>query len=276
VFPWLGGKAIAEITAQDVLEVMRRIESRGTLDTAHRAGGNCSQVFRYAIATGRATYNPVPDLRGALPSISKKHFPAILDPMKIGQLLRDIDSYQGQPSVRAALRLLPLLFVRPGELRAAKWSDIDLEKSEWRFVTSKTKTEHLVPLADQSVAILRELHAVTGDNRYDLVFPDLRPGRGISNGTLNMALRRLGCNTQEEQTSHGFRAVARTLLAEELGFDPLVIEHQLAHSVPDTLGTAYNRTRYLKQRRGMMQAWANYLDKLKVGAEVIPLRGTAA
>jgi integrase len=269
VFPWLGGKAIAEITAPDVLAVMRRIESRGTLDTAHRAGGECSQIFRYAIATGRATYNPVPDLRGALPPISKKHFPAITDPVRVGELLRAIDAFKGTYPVRAALALAPLVFTRPGDLRAARWADSDLGAGEWKYLVPKTKTEHLVPLARQAVGILEELHPLTGAGEY--VFPGRDPKQPISNATLNAALTRLGYDTKTEMTGHGFRAMARTLLAEELGFDPLVIEHQLAHAVPDALGQAYNRTRYLKQRKEMMQAWADYLDKLKIGAEVISL-----
>jgi integrase len=274
IFPWLGGKAIAEITAPDVLAVLRRIENRGTLDTAHRAGGNCSQVFRYAIATGRATHNPVPDLRGALPPISKRHFPALTDPMKVGELLRAIDSFRGTYSVRTALALALLVFVRPGELRKMRWADVSLEAEEWKYFITKTKTEHLVPLARQAVAILEELYPLTGHGEY--VFPGRDPKRPLSNSTLNAALVRMGYNTKEEFTLHGCRATARTMLAEQLGFDPQVVEHQLAHKVPDALGTAYNRTKFLAQRREMMQVWADYLDKLKAGADVIPLRGNAA
>jgi integrase len=166
-----------------------------------------------------------------------------------------------------------LVFVRPGELREAKWADVDLERAEWRYTVSKTKTEHLVPLATQAVAILRDLHPLTGHHEY--VFPGRDPKRPISNSTLNAALQRMGYDTQTEMTGHGFRAMARTLLAEELHFPPEVIEHQLAHRVPDALGTAYNRTKFLKERKAMMQAWADYLDRLQAGAEVIPLRGTA-
>ena len=196
VFPWLGGKAIAEITAPDVLSMMRRIESRGTLDTAHRAGGNVSQVFRFAIATGRATRNPVPDLRGALPSINKKHMAALTRPAEVGTLLRGIDAYQGQPEVVAALKLAPLVFVRIGELRTAKWADIDLEKAEWRYTVSKTRTEHLVPLARQAVAILKALHPISGHRGW--VSPGLVSGKPISNSTVNQALRRMGYDTQTE------------------------------------------------------------------------------
>jgi integrase len=192
---------------------------------------------------------------------------AILDPVKFGQLLRDIDRYTGQPSVCAALRLLPLLFCRPGELRAAKWADIDIERAEWKYVASKTRTEHLVPLARQAREILQDMHTKTGHDKSGFVFPGLTSGKSISDAALNSALRRIGYDTQEEQTSHGFRASARTLLAEELHFPPEVIEHQLAHRVPDILGTAYNRTKYLKERRAMMQSWADYLDKLKARIE---------
>jgi integrase len=256
-----------------VLAVLRRIESRGVIDTAHRAKEHISMVMRYAIATGRAEHDPCPDLRGALAHLASRHMAAITDPVKVGELLRAIASYPGTPAVRAALAIAPLVFVRPGELRAARWADIDLEKAEWRYVTSKTKTEHLVPLASQALAILRDLQPVTGAGEY--VFPNVRPGRPMSNMAINRALQTMGYDTKTEITGHGFRATARTLLAEELHFPPEVIEHQLAHRVPDTLGTAYNRTKFLKERKAMMQAWADYLDKLKVGAEVIPLRGIA-
>lgn len=274
VFPWLGGKAIAEITAPDVLATLRRIESRGTLDTAHRASGNCSQIFRYAIATGRAERDPVPDLRGALPPARGSNFASLTDPVKVAELLRAIDAFSGTFVVRSALLLAPLLFVRPGELRQAEWAGFDLDKAEWRYFVTKTKTEHMVPLAAQAVAILRELHALTGHGRY--VFPGRDPQKAMSEAAVNAALRRMGYDTKTEITGHGFRAMARTILAEELHHKPEVIEHQLAHKVPDALGTAYNRTKFLKERRVMMQEWAGYLDKLKAGAEVIPLHGITA
>jgi integrase len=274
VFPWLGGRPIAEITAPEVLTVLRRIEGRGTLDTAHRAGGNCSQVFRYAIATGRAERDPVPDLRGALPPARGGNFAAITEPAKVGELLRAIDAFSGTFVVKSALLLAPLLFVRPGELRRAEWAGFDLEKANWRYWVTKTKTEHSVPLATQAVAILRELHALTGHGRY--VFPGRDPQKAMSEAAVNAALRRMGYDTKTEITGHGFRAMARTILAEELHQKPEVIEHQLAHQVPDALGTAYNRTKFLKERRAMMQLWADYLDKLKAGADVIPLRGNTA
>jgi integrase len=274
VFPWLGGKPIAEITAPDVLAVLRRIEGRGTNDTAHRANGNISQVMRYAIATGRATRDPVPDLRGALPPLRHKNFAAITEPDKVGEMLRAFDAFQGTFVVKSALLLAPLVFVRPGELRTALWADVDMDKAEWRYQVSKTKTDHLVPLARQAVAILRDLYALTGHGRH--VFPGRDPQKPMSEAAVNAALRRMGYDTKAEITGHGFRAMARTILHEELHQKPEVIEHQLAHKVSDALGTAYNRTQFLKERRAMMQGWADYLDKLKVGADVIPLRGGTA
>ena len=275
VFPWIGNNPIAKITAPELLTVFRRIEQRGTLDTAHRAKGNCSQVFRYAIATGRAERDPCPDLRGALPSPQEKHFASITEPKAVGELLRAIDGFKGTFIVQCALRLAPMLFVRPGELRQAQWSEFDLDKAEWRYFVTKTKSDHLVPLSSQAVAILRELHALTGTSRF--VFPGAHSnGRAMSEAAINAALRRLGYDTRTEITGHGFRAMARTILHEELSFKPEVIEHQLAHKVPDALGTAYNRTKFIKERTTMMQTWADYLDKIKTGAEVIPLHGITA
>lgn len=274
VFPWLGGKAIAEITAPDVLAVLRRIEGRGTNDTAHRASGNISQVMRYAIATGRATRDPVPDLRGALPPLRHEDFASITEPAKVGELLRAFDAFRGTFVVKSALLLSPLVFVRPGELRKALWADVDMDKAEWRYLVTKTKTEHLVPLASQAVVTLEELHALTGHGRY--VFPGRDPQKCMSEAAVNAALRRMGYDTKTEITGHGFRAMARTILHEELHQKVEVIEHQLSHKVPDALGTAYNRTKFLKERKVMMQLWADYLDKLKAGAEVIPLHGSAA
>lgn len=272
VFPWIGGRPIAEITAQEVLDVLRRIEGRGTLDTAHRAHQNCSQVFRYAVATGRAGRDPTPDLRGALPAAKGGHFAAITEPTEVGALLRAIDGFKGTFIVQCALRLAPMLFVRPGELRQARWREFDLEKAEWKYQVTKTKTDHLVPLASQAVKILRELHALTGHTEF--VFPGARSnGRAMSDAAVNAALRRMGYDTQNEMTGHGFRAMARTVLHQEIGISPEIIEHQLAHRVPDTLGTAYNRTKFIKERRMMMQQWADYLDELKAGAKIIPLQG---
>ena len=274
-FPWIGSKPIAELTAPDILAVLRRIEGRGTIDTAHRVGQVCGQVFRYAVATGRATRDPTGDLRGALPTVKQEHFASITEPTAVGELLRAIEGFKGTFIVQCALKLAPMLFVRPGELRQARWQQIDLKNSEWKYLATKTKTEHLVPLASQAVAILRELNALTGHTAF--VFPGARSnGRAMSDAAVNAALRRMGYNTRTEITGHGFRAMARTILHEVLGIAPEVIEHQLAHRVPDALGTAYNRTKFLPERRKMMQTWADYLDKLKVGADVIPLHGNAA
>ncbi|MBS1196856.1 MAG: integrase family protein [Proteobacteria bacterium] len=275
IFPWLGGKPIAEITAPDILAALRRIESRGALDTAHRALQNCGQVFRYAVATGRVTRDPCGDLRGALPPARPGHFAAITEPLKIAELLRAIDDVPAGLVVKSALKLSPLLFVRPGELRTARWADINMEKAEWQYFVSKTKTDHLVPLSSQAIAILKELYPLTGQGEY--VFPGARSRNSPMSGmAVNVALRRAGYNTREEQTGHGFRAMARTILHQELGIAPEIIEHQLAHRVPDALGTAYNRTKFLKDRRVMMQTWADYLDKIKSGADVIQLNGEAA
>ncbi len=271
VFPWIGGMPVAEISAPAVLSVLRRIEGRGTLDTAHRAREDCSRVFRYAIATGRSERDPVPDLRGALPPAKGGNFAAITDPSAVSGLLRSIDAFEGTFVVQCALRLAPLLFVRPGELRQAEWANVDLETAEWRFIASKTKTDHLVPLSHQAVKIFRELHPLTGHLRF--VFPGgWDHHRAMSEAAVNAALRRMGYDTKTEITGHGFRAMARTILAEELHIKPEVIEHQLAHRVPDALGTAYNRTKFLKERKAMMQQWADYLDQLKGGAAVVSLR----
>lgn len=270
VFPWNGGRPIAELTAPEILATMRRIESRGTLETAHRVLQSVGQVMRYAVATGRAERDPTGDLRGALPPVRGEHFASITEPKDVGALLRAIDAFRGSLQVACALRLSPLLFVRPGELRRAKWADFDMEAGEWRYHVSKTKTEHIVPLAPQAVAILRELEPLSGHREH--VFPGREPSKPMSEAAINAALRRMGYDTKTEITGHGFRAMARTLLHEELGFAPEAIEHQLAHKVPDTLGAAYNRTKFLAERRRMMTAWADYLDKLKAGADVVELR----
>lgn len=281
IFPRIGSKPIAELTAPDVLMMARRIEHRGALETAHRAIGNCGQVCRYAVATGRLASDPTRDLRGALPPVKGTHFAAITEPKRAGELLRLIDSYSGTHVVRAALQLSPLLFVRPGELRRARWAEFDLDAAEWRYRVTKTDVDHIVPLATQAVAILRELYAYTGPRetsaagvplrRGDLLFPGLRDARRpMSENTINGALRNLGI-PQDEMSAHGFRAMARTLLDEVLGFRIDIIEHQLAHAVKDPNGRAYNRTAHLPARRRMMQAWADYLDRLRTGADVVEL-----
>jgi integrase len=269
VFPWMGSKPIGDIHAPEILTVLRRIEARGAGETAHRALSNCGQVFRYAVATGRANRDPSGDLRGALSRVKKSHFAAKTNPEDVAGILRAMDGYEGTLTVRCALRLAPLLFVRPGELRSAKWADVDLEEKEWRYIVTKTNTPHIVPLSRQAVKILREVHALTGDGQY--VFPSARSNtRPMSDNAILAALRRAGID-KEEMTGHGFRAVARTILDEVLGVRPDYIEHQLAHAVRDPNGRAYNRTAHLSERRKMMQQWADYLDKLKAGAKVIPI-----
>jgi integrase len=274
VFPWIGARPMADITAPELLAVLRRIEERGALETAHRTLQTCGQIFRYGMATGRTERDPAADLRGALPPIKGKHFSAITDPREIGALLRALWDYQGSFVIRCALRLAPLVFVRPGELRNAEWSELDLDRAEWYIPAGrmKMKEPHIVPLASQAVTILRELHALTGTGRY--VFPSPRTtSRPMSENGVLSALRRMGYG-KEEMTGHGFRAMARTVLDEVLGFRVDIIEHQLAHAVKDPNGRAYNRTTYLDERHRMMQAWADYLDGLRNGAGVIPLRRT--
>ena len=270
VFPWIGTMQPREVTPKVVLSVLERVVDRGAVDAAHRIKGAISMVMRRAIVRELAEYDPCPSLRGALPSVKTKHFAAISDPILLGDLMRAIDTYKGGHVTRAALKLAPLLFVRPGELRAARWADIDLDKGVWCFVGSKTGTAHIVPLARQAVAILRDLHPLTG--RGELVFPGEKPGKSISDGTINKALRSLGYDTQEVITGHGFRATARTMLAERLRMPADWIERQLNHKVPGSLGAAYDRTQFLDDRIPMMQAWADYLDERKRGADVIPLR----
>lgn len=267
IFPWLGERPIAQINAPELLRCVRRIETRGAIETAHRALQNCGQVIRYAVATGRAERDPTGDLRGALTPVKGRNFAAITDPDGVARLLRSFDGFKGSFVVLCALRLSPMVFVRPGELRKARWADIDLDAGEWRYHVTKTGTAHVVPLARQAVAVLREIQPLTGRGEY--VFAGRNPKMPMSENTVNAALRRLGYNTQKEMTGHGFRAMARTILHEELQVAPEVIEHQLAHKVPDALGTAYNRTRFLKQRGVMMQQWADYLDGLKQGAEIL-------
>jgi integrase len=270
IFPWLGDRPISAITAPELLKTLRRIESRGALDTAHRAHQNCGQIFRYAVATGRAERDPSGDLKGALPPCKRENFAALTEPTDVAELLRAIDGFKGTFVVQCALRLAPLFFVRPGELRQAEWKDFDLESGEWRYTVTKTKTEHLVPLALQAVEILKELYPLTGNGKH--VFPGRDPKKAMSEAAVNAALRRMGYDTKTQITGHGFRAMARTILHQDkaLSFAPEVIEHQLAHRVPDALGTAYNRTKFIEERRKMMQAWADYLDALKAGANVIP------
>lgn len=269
VFPWVGGRPVAEITAPELLMMLRRIESRGAVETAHRVHQNCGQVFRYAVATGRAMRDPSGDLRGALTPWKPKHYPSITDPKEIGQLLRAIGGFTGTFPVKCALQLAPMLFVRPGELRKAEWVEIDLDRAEWNIPAERMKMRepHLVPLPRQAVEILRELHPLTGRGLH--VFPGIREhGKPMSDAAINAALRRMGYD-QKTLTAHGFRAMARTILDEVLGFRPDYIEHQLAHAVRDPNGRAYNRTSHLVERRRMMQAWADYLDRLRDGGDTV-------
>ena len=273
IFPWIGDKPVGEITAPELLSVIQRIEKRGALETTHRALGNCGQVFRFAIATGRAERDPSGDLRGALPPAKGEHFAAVTEPKQVAEILRAIDGYEGSLTVQCALRLAPLVFVRPGELRKAEWGDIDFDKAEWRYMVTKTDTQHIVPLSRQAVQILRELQSLTGNGHY--VFPGARSKeRPMSDNAILAALRRMGIS-KEEMSGHGFRAMARTILDEVLGVRPDFIEHQLAHAVRDPNGRAYNRTAHLPERRKMMQKWADYLDKLKAGVKIIPIHQSA-
>lgn len=275
IFPWIGTRPIGEINAPELLKVLRRVEGRGATETSHRAHQNCGQVFRYAVATGRAERDPSGDLRGALTPWKPKHYATVTDPKAIGDLLRTIQGYQGGLIVRCALRLAPLLFVRPGELRRAEWAEIDLEKAEWRIPAEKMKArqKHTVPLSRQALALLRELHALTGHGRW--VFPGVRTsGEPMSENTVNAALRRLGYD-KTQLTGHGFRSMASTSLHEQ-GWPSDVIERQLAHAERNSVKAAYNRAEHLPERRKMMQAWADYLDGLAAGADVIPLRNGAA
>jgi integrase len=262
---------VEEVSAPVLLAALRKMEKRGIVESAHRARGLAGQVFRYAIATGRAERNPAADLIGALERPHTAHFASIVLPTKIGELLRAIYRYEGSPVTIAALKLAPLTFVRPGELRNAEWSEIDLHKATWDIPAEKMKMKqpHFVPLSDQAMVILRELYPLTGGGKY--LFPGMRSvRRPMSENTINAALRYMGFDGGT-MTGHGFRAMARTVLDEELGFPVDHIEHQLAHAVKDANGRAYNRTTHLPGRRKMMQTWADYLDSLRIGAKIVPL-----
>jgi integrase len=277
LFPAFGSKPVGEIRPPDLLPVLKSVEARGKSETAHRLRALASRVFRYAVATGRAEHDITASLRGALAPVKTEHFAAITQPARIGHLLRAIDAYPGQPSVAYALRLAPLVFVRPGELRGARWAEFELDGDEptWRIPKERMKMdrEHVVPLARQSVNLLRELQPLTGDGA--LLFPSIRgDGRELSENTLNAALRTLGFG-KDEMTAHGFRTLASTNL-NELGFHPDLIELQLAHAPKDQVRAAYNRAQRLKERRAMMQSWADYLDGLKAGAKVVGIKGKRA
>lgn len=269
LFPWIGKRPIAEIKAPELLAAMRRVESRGALETAHRIRTIGGQVFRYAVATGRAERDISVDLKGALPQPQEKHRAAITEPLEVTKLLRSIDDYSGSFVVKCALKIAPLVFVRPGELRHMEWTELDFENAQWNIPAGKMKMKepHLVPLSDQAIKILKELQGLTGTSRY--VFPSGRSfNRALSDNAILSALRRMGY-AKDEMSGHGFRAMARTILDEVLQVRPDFIEHQLAHAVRDPNGRAYNRTAHLNERRKMMQKWADYLDGLKVAAKVI-------
>jgi integrase len=283
VFPWLGSRPIAEIKAPELLAAARRIHSRGALETAHRAMQNCGQVFRYAVATGRAERDPSQDLRGALPQPKQRHHASIVEPKRIGGLLRSIDAYEGYFATKCALRLAPLVFVRPGELRKAVWDEFNLDAAEWRIPAARMKMreQHVVPLSQQAIAILRELEPKTGRGipakpdapRY--LFPGARSRqRPMSENAVLAALRRMGYS-KDEMTGHGFRSMASTLLHEQ-GWNHQAIERQLAHAERNAVSAAYNFAEHLPERRRMMQAWAEYLDSLKHNANVIPLFKTGS
>ena len=265
LFPWLGTFPIADLTPPVILETVQRIADRGATETSHRALTIIGQINRYAIATGRLESDPARDLRDALPPTVDRHFPAVTDPVKLGRLLASLWAYDGSLTVKGALKLAPLLAVRPGELRSAQWAHIDLDQAEWRFTITKTQTEHIVPLSRQAVAVLRELRPATAPvSAY--VFPSARsPRRCMSNNAVLAALRRMEI-PKDVMTGHGFRATFRTLGDEVLKFRVDLIEHQLGHNVKDALGRAYNRTRFLEDRKAMMQDWADYLDGLREGA----------
>jgi integrase len=282
-FPFIGRRPVGEIEPPELLEVLRRVTARGAIETAHRLKDACGQVFRYGIASGQCKRNPAADLRDALPPVPSRHHAAITDPKQAGELMRNLAEYRGHPVTRIALRLSALLFLRPGELRQAEWAWVDFDAATLTLPAALMKRKqdgklngapHLVPLAPQAVALLRELQVLTGGGRY--CFPSLQTkGRPMSENTVNVALRRMGYD-RETMTAHGFRAMARTLAAERLGIAPDVIEAQLAHAVGDSLGRAYNRTTFIDQRRDLMCRWADYLDRLRDGAQVVPMPARAA
>jgi integrase len=274
VFPWIGDQPIEDVTLPQILAALRRIENRGAIESAHRVKSIISQVFRYAVATGRAERDVTADLRGALPPVKTKHMAAVTEPSGLAEILRAFDDYHGSHIVRCALQFMPLVFVRPGELRHAQWKDINLESRQWRFVASKTHSDHIVPLSRQAITILEDIRPLTETSRY--VFPSHRSlERPMSENTVLVAMRSLGID-KAVMSGHGFRATARTLLEEVLHYPAEYIEQQLAHAVRDPLGRAYNRTKHLEERTGMMQHWADYLDALRSVGKVIPLADARA
>jgi integrase len=270
--PWLGKRPINEISAPDLLDVLKIIQAQNKLETAYRVMKSAGQVFRYAVQHRRLAVRDITsDLKGALPPHKVKHMPSLTEPQEIAELLRALDGFTGTLTVQVALRLAPLVFARPGELRKAKWTDIDLDAGEWRYLVGKTNTPHIVPLSKQAIELLKTIQPLSGHGLY--VFQGGRDAKKtMSEAAVNAALRRLGIDTKEQICGHGFRAMARTILHERLDIDPNIIEHQLAHKVPDALGSAYNRTKFISQRKEMMQTWADYLDELKAGAKIIQMK----
>ena len=280
LFPHLGALPLADIKAPLLLQVLRKVERRGAIETAHTLRQTAGQVFQYGIQTGKCETNPAPDLVGALKPVQVKHMAAVLEPAKVGELMRALDGYHGQPTTRAALLLSALLFQRPGNIRAMEWAELDLDAALWTIPAAKMKRRknakingrpHLVPLAPQALALLRELQPLTGASKF--VFPALQGGdKCMSENTVNTALRRLDFGA-DEMTAHGFRAMARTLMVEQLpGVSPDVIEAQLAHGKSGPLGAAYDRAEFMTQRRALMVLWADYLDRLREGAQVLPFK----
>lgn len=275
ILPAVGGMPIASMTPRDILAALRTMEARGAAESARRVLGYCGQIFQYAMLTEVAAKDITVGLHRALEDVEQRHYAAITDPVQAGALLRAIDAYHGHPYATAALKIAPLVFVRPGELRMAEWSEFDLDSATWEIPGPRMKMDvaHIVPLAEQAVAILHALYAITGSGTY--VFPSIRSRhRPMSDNTVNAALRGMGYS-KEVMTGHGFRAMARTIMDEVMGERVDLIEHQLAHQVKDVNGRAYNRTAHLPARREMMQRWADYLDKLRRGADVVPLRKPA-
>ena len=271
VFPWIGSKPVNSIRPTELLTLLKRVEDRGAIETTHRVQQNCGQVFRYAVATGRAESDPSRDLRGALTPWKPEHYPTLTAAREVGSLLRDIEAYEGGFITKCAMKLSPMLFVRPGELRRAEWSEINLDAAEWRIpaVKMKGRVMHIVPLSEQAVSILRDLEPLTGKSRW--VFPGVRTnGEPMSENTVNAALRRLGYD-RTMITAHGFRGMASTLLHEQ-GWPSDVIERQLSHAERNSVKAAYNHAEHLPARRKMMQAWAHHLDSLRMGGEVVSLR----
>lgn len=266
VFPWIGATPVVDLEAPEFLTVARRIEKRGHVDTAHRAMQLCGQVMRFGVAEGLVSRDPTSDLRGALSPVKTTHLPSVTDPKRVAEILRMFDAFSGTFQVQCALKLAPIVFTRPCELRKAKWSHIDLEKAMWSIPAEdmKMREPHLVPLSKQALEILSDM--LPFSNHLEYVFPGGRdPKRPMSNAAVNAAMKRLGIDTRNELTGHGFRAMARTLLHERLGYEPDVIEQQLAHKTPGPLGAAYARAKFIDKRTEMMQAWADYLDQLKDG-----------